>query len=79
MNKLLEHTLLAIAGSALAYYVYWIWRDIQNEKRPPVTEEMVTNMYVDLVENKGWIYEDNQGNEWTRRNGEWVLLDEVED
>lgn len=45
MNKILEHALLAIAGSAMAYFVYWSWKDIHNEKRPPVTEDMINDAF----------------------------------
>lgn len=51
MNKIIEHTLLAIAGSAFLYFAYWSYKDIKREKRPEVTNEMLDDAYVQMLEN----------------------------
>lgn len=51
MTKLLEHALLSAAGIGLAYFAYWSWRDIHREKRPQVTDEMLDQAYIDMLEN----------------------------
>lgn len=51
MNKIIEHTLLAIAGSAFLYFAYWSFKDIKREKRPEVTNEMLDDAYVQMLEN----------------------------
>lgn len=51
MNKIIEHTLLAIAGSAFLYFAYWSWKDLKREKRPAVTNEMLDEAYVQMLEN----------------------------
>lgn len=51
MGRFLEHTLLSIAGIGFAYFAYWCWRDIHREKRPEVTNEMLDDAYVQMLEN----------------------------
>lgn len=50
MNRILEHALLAIAGLGLAYFIRWTWHDIKRENRPPVTDEMLDQAYIDMLE-----------------------------
>lgn len=50
MTKLLEHTLLSIAGIGFAYFAYWAYKDIHREKRPEVTNEMLDQAYIDMLE-----------------------------
>ena len=59
MNKILEHTLLAIAGSAFMYFAYWSFKDIKREKRPEVTAEMVDDAFNQMLEDNGYILEDD--------------------
>ena len=58
MNKILEHTLLAIAGSAFMYFAYWSFKDIKREKRPEVTAEMVDDAFNRMLEDNGYIIEE---------------------
>lgn len=59
MDKLLEHTLLSIAGAAFIYFAYWSWKDIKREKRPEVTAEMVDDAFNQMLEDNGYILEDD--------------------
>ncbi len=59
MDKVLEHTLLAIAGSAFLYFAYWSWKDVKREKRPVVTAEMVDDAFNQMLEDNGYILEDD--------------------
>ena len=59
MEKLLEHTLLAIAGSAFLYFAYWAYKDIKREKRPEVTNEMLDAAYIEMLENSEFYIEDD--------------------
>lgn len=58
MTKIFEHALLSIAGIGLAYFAYWTWRDIHREKRPEVTDEMVDQAYIDMLENSEFDVDD---------------------
>ena len=58
MNKILEHTLLAIAGSAFMYFAYWSFKDVKKEKRPEVTAEMVDDAFNRMLEDNGYIIEE---------------------
>lgn len=78
MDKVLGNALLSIAGVSFIYFCYWAWKDIKREKRPSVTQAMIDDLYISMVENDGYVYEDNQGIEWTRKNGEWVPLEDDE-
>ena len=51
MDKIIEHTLLAIAGSAFLYFAYWAYKDVKREKRPPVTDDMIDQAYIDMLDN----------------------------
>lgn len=59
MEKLLENTLLSIAGAAFIYFAYWSWKDIKREKRPEVTAEMVDDAFNQMLEDNGYILEDD--------------------
>ena len=59
MEKLLEHTLLSIAGAAFLYFAYWSWKDIKREKRPEVTAEMVDDAFNQMLEDNGYLIEDD--------------------
>ena len=59
MNKILEHTVLAIAGSLCLYFAYWSWKDVKREKRPEVTAEMVDDAFNQMLEDNGYILEDD--------------------
>ena len=63
MNKILEHTLLAIAGSAFLYFAYWSFKDINREKRPKVTNEMLDDAYVQMLENSDFYVIDDDDDE----------------
>jgi hypothetical protein len=59
MDKLFEHTLLSIAGAAFLYFAYWSWKDVKKEKRPEVTAEMVDDAFNQMLEDNGYILEDD--------------------
>ena len=59
MTKLLEHTLLAIAGSAFLYFAYWSFKDVKWEKRPEVTAEIVDDAFNKMLEDNGYIIEED--------------------
>ena len=59
MTKLLEHTLLAIAGSAFLYFAYWSFKDVKREKRPEVTAEIVDDAFNKMLEDNGYIIEED--------------------
>lgn len=50
MDKLIEHTILAAASAAFAYFAWWTWHDIKREKRPEVTEEMIDDAFNQMLE-----------------------------
>ena len=58
MEKLLEHTILAAAGAAFAYFTWWTWNDVKREKRPEVTEEMVDDAFARMLEENDYILDD---------------------
>ena len=58
MDKLIEHTILAAAGVAFAYFAWWTWKDIKREKRPEVTEEMVDEAFTRMLEENDYILDD---------------------
>ncbi len=58
MDKLIEHTILAAAGAAFAYFAWWTYKDIKRDKRPEVTEEMVDEAFTRMLEANDYILED---------------------
>jgi hypothetical protein len=58
MDKIIEHTLLSIAGLGLAYFAYWAYKDIKRENRPPVTDDMIDQAYIDMLDNSEFYYID---------------------
>ena len=58
MDKLLEHTLLSIAGAAFLYFADWSWKDVKREKRPEVTAEMVDDAFNQMLADNGFIIEE---------------------
>ena len=59
MDKVIETTLLTVAASACAYFAYWCWRDVHRENRPQVTNEMLDEAYVQMLENSEFYIEDD--------------------
>lgn len=45
MTKLVDYVVLAIACSSFLGFVYWAWKDIHLEKRPPVTDKMIEGAF----------------------------------
>lgn len=58
MTKLIDYTLLTIAGSALLGFAYWAWKDIVRDKRPEVTEEDVDEAFARMLEENDFIFDD---------------------
>lgn len=50
---------LAATAAALLYFVRWTWRDIKRENRPTVTNEMLDQAYIDMLENSEFYIEDD--------------------
>ena len=59
MSKIIEHVILAATAAALVYFVRWTWRDIKRENRPEVTNEMLDQAYIDMLENSEFYIEDD--------------------
>lgn len=41
---------LAVTAAALVYFVRWTLHDIKRENRPEVTNEMLDQAYIDMLE-----------------------------
>ena len=59
MSKVIEHVILAATAAAFVYFVRWTWRDVKREKRPEVTNEMLDQAYIDMLENSEFYIEDD--------------------
>lgn len=59
MTKLIDYTLLALAGTALAWFTAWCYRDIARDKRPFVTDEDVLNAYNKMLEETDFTFDDD--------------------
>jgi hypothetical protein len=58
MSKLFEHLLVAVAGSAFAWFAHWAYKDIFREKRPEVTEDMIDDAYREMLEINDYFSDD---------------------
>lgn len=58
MSKLFEHLIVAAAGYAFIRFGYWCWKDVKEEKRPPVTDEMVDEAFARMLEENEYIFDD---------------------
>lgn len=59
MTKLIDYTLLTIAGSALLGFAYWSYKDVFHEKRPEVTDEDIFNAYNVMLESNDFTFDDD--------------------
>ena len=50
MSKAIEYIILAATGYAFIRFGYWCWRDVKEEKRPEVTEDMIDDAYREMLE-----------------------------
>ena len=55
MSKILEYAILAATGYAFIRFGYWCWKDVKEDKRPPVTEEMVDEAFARMLEENEYI------------------------
>lgn len=59
MSKVIEHVILASTAAAFVYFVRWTWHDIKREKRPTVTNEMLDQAYIDMLEQSEFYIDDD--------------------
>lgn len=57
--RFIEYVILGIASAAFVYFVRWTWYDVRREKRPTVTNEMLDQAYIDMLEHAGYVIEDD--------------------
>lgn len=55
MSKTIEYIILAATGYAFIRFGYWCWKDVKEEKRPPVTDEMVDEAFSRMLEENDYI------------------------
>lgn len=54
MSKIIEYAILAATGYAFIRFGYWCWKDVKEDKRPPVTEEMVDEAFSRMLEDNDY-------------------------
>ena len=59
MTKLIDYTLLAVAGTAFAWFTAWCYRDVVRDKRPVVTEDDILNAYNVMLEENDFTIDDD--------------------
>lgn len=59
MIKMIDYTLLAIAGTAITWFAVWSYRDIVRDKRPVVTEEDIDEAFSRMLEENDFVFDDD--------------------
>ena len=57
--RFIEYVILGISSAAFVYFVRWTWNDIKREKRPQVTNEMLDQAYLDMLESSEFYIDDD--------------------
>ena len=57
--RFIEYVILGIASAAFVYFVRWTLHDIRREKRPTVTNEMLDQAYLDMLESSEFYIDDD--------------------
>lgn len=59
MSKIIEHVILVASSAAFVYFVRWTLHDVRREKRPTVTNEMLDQAYIDMLEQSEFYIDDD--------------------